>query len=139
MNISKPLLILGAAATLAVLTGCGSPGPAGSAPASSAVTRETASPSASPGAASTPSAAVAPAEITIKGFKYQGPESVAPGAVITVTNEDVEAHTVTADQGGAFDAAAKVGTQTFMAPTEPGSYPFHCLFHGNMHGTLVVK
>lgn len=61
------------------------------------------------------------------------------GAEITVTNEDIEAHTITADTGTAFDATIKVGTGTFRAPTEPGTYPYHCNFHGNMKGTLTVK
>jgi plastocyanin len=64
---------------------------------------------------------------------------VRPGATITVTNEDIEAHTVTADTGNAFDAIIKVGTGTFTAPTKPGTYPYHCIFHGNMKGTLTVK
>jgi plastocyanin len=28
---------------------------------------------------------------------------------------------------------------TFTAPNKPGNYKFHCTFHSNMHGTLVVK
>ena len=28
---------------------------------------------------------------------------------------------------------------TFTAPAAPGSYKFHCAYHSNMHGTLVVK
>jgi plastocyanin len=31
------------------------------------------------------------------------------------------------------------GTATFTAPSKPGSYPYHCKYHGNMHATLVVK
>lgn len=75
----------------------------------------------------------------IKGFKYQGAETVSPGAQITVINEDVEAHTITADTINAFDANIQVGTGTFTAPTEPGTYTYHCIFHGNMKGTLTVK
>lgn len=82
---------------------------------------------------------MAAAEILIKGFKYQGAETVSPGAEITVTNEDVEAHTITSDTGDAFDINVQVGTVTFTAPTEPGTYPYHCNFHGNMKGTLTVK
>ncbi|MFP5368576.1 MAG: cupredoxin domain-containing protein, partial [Actinomycetes bacterium] len=89
------------------------------------------------GTGSSPAAAAA--EILIKGFKYQGAETVSPGAEITVTNEDVEAHTITADTGNTFDANIEVGTGTFTAPTEPGTYPYHCNFHGNMKGTLTVK
>jgi plastocyanin len=31
------------------------------------------------------------------------------------------------------------GTTTFTAPIKPGTYPYHCNFHGNMKGTLTVK
>ena len=135
---------LAAAMALFALTGCGNPGMAGSGTASAptapptsapATTTGTAPPTASPGASST----AAPAEILIKGFKYQGAETVSPGATISVTNEDIEAHTITADTANAFDATIKVGTDTFSAPTQPGTYSYHCIFHGNMKGTLTVK
>lgn len=55
-------------------------------------------------------------------------------------NMDGEAHTVTADTGSAFDDKATAGAvTTFTAPSKPGSYPFHCTYHSNMHGVLVVK
>ncbi len=134
-----------AAAAVLALSGCGASGMSGSGttaaptqaeqfPSAPAATTEPApSPS---GMGSTPAAA---AEILIKGFKYLGAETVSPGAEITVTNEDIEAHTITADTGDAFDANIQVGTGTFTAPTEPGTYPYHCNFHGNMKGTLTVK
>lgn len=75
----------------------------------------------------------------IKGFKYKGAETVRPGAEIRVANEDIEAHTITADTGDAFDATIKAGTTTFTAPTKPGAYPYHCNFHGNMKGTITVE
>jgi plastocyanin len=28
---------------------------------------------------------------------------------------------------------------TFAAPTTPGTYPFHCRYHANMHGVLTVQ
>jgi plastocyanin len=77
--------------------------------------------------------------ITIKDFSFTTPPSVSPGATVTVHNEDGTAHTVTADKGKAFDDPATPGTSTFTAPTEPGSYPFHCNIHPEMHGTLVVQ
>ena len=64
---------------------------------------------------------------------------MSPGAETTVTNEDIEAHTITADTGDAFDVNTQAGSTTFTAPTEPGTYPYHCNFHGNMKGTLTVK
>jgi plastocyanin len=78
--------------------------------------------------------------VHIKDFDYQVPDSVSPGATVTVMNMDGEAHTVTADEGDAFDAQVTGdATGTFTAPMEPGSYPFHCTYHGNMHGVLVVR
>jgi len=71
---------------------------------------------------------------------YETPASVSPGATVTVMNMDGEAHTVTADTGSAFDVKAAPGASTtFTAPTKPGTYAFHCTYHSNMHGMLVVK
>jgi plastocyanin len=137
---------LAAAGLVLAVSGCGSPGMSGSGttaaptlteqfPSAPAATTEPAPSTSGPG--STPGAATA--AILIKGFKYQGTDTVSPGAEITVTNEDIEAHTITADTGSAFDTITKVGTTTFTAPTEPGTYPYHCIFHGNMKGTLTVK
>jgi len=112
------LLVCVLALAVAALAGCGSSGGSGS------------------GGSAGASASFV---ITIKDFGYTTPASVSPGATITVKNEDDTAHTVTADSGNAFDDQAPAGTSTFTAPTKPGSYPFHCTFHPEMHGTLVVK
>lgn len=78
--------------------------------------------------------------IHISGFRYTVPASVSPGATVSVMNMDGENHTVTADAGNAFDVKATAGTTvTFTAPKKPGSYPFHCTYHSNMHAVLVVK
>jgi len=77
--------------------------------------------------------------IHIKSFAYTGPDSVPAGGSVTVMNMDNEAHTVTADDGS-FNVVAKPGTSTtFTAPATAGSYPYHCTYHSNMHGTLTVK
>jgi plastocyanin len=113
------------AAALA-LAGCGSSGPsAGAAPGTSQAA----------GAGTATSAAV----ITIKDFAFTTPASVSPGAKITVHNLDGLAHTVSADNGNAFDSPAPAGNSSFTAPSKPGSYPFHCTIHPEMHGTLVVR
>ena len=79
--------------------------------------------------------------IHIDNYRYSVPVSVSPGEKVSVMNMDGEAHTVTADSGsGAFDDMAAAGSiTTFTAPSKAGSYPFHCAFHANMHGVLVVK
>lgn len=83
----------------------------------------------------------AAAVVTIKNFAYEVPASVQPGAMVKVTNSDQVAHTVTADQSDSlFNVTVDPGgSATFAAPSKPGSYKFHCTYHSNMHGTLVVK
>jgi plastocyanin len=72
---------------------------------------------------------------------YTVPPSVSPGQELTIVNNDEENHTVTADQDNLFDTrvSGSGGFSTFTAPTTPGTYPFHCKFHANMHGVLTVQ
>ncbi|MGC5583130.1 cupredoxin domain-containing protein [Ornithinimicrobium sp. W1679] len=78
--------------------------------------------------------------IVIEDFEYEVPDSVMPGAEITVRNEDGVGHTVTADEGDAFDVVVGPGEEvTFTVPDEAGEYPFHCTPHPNMTDTLVVE
>lgn len=78
--------------------------------------------------------------ISISGFAYTVPESVAPGATVTVVNADTDAHSVTSDPAGEFDATVSGKSDTtFAAPTRPGNYPFYCKFHRYMKATLVVR
>ncbi|MDQ0029571.1 cupredoxin domain-containing protein [Arthrobacter bambusae] len=126
----KAMMVVLATAALIALTGCGASGTGGQATASSPASSSAAPPGTSQ-----------QLTITIKDFGYQGPASVSPGAKITVKNDDAQAHTVTSDDGKAFDAAVDGGggTAQFTAPTTPGSYSYHCAYHSNMHGMLVVK
>jgi plastocyanin len=78
--------------------------------------------------------------IMIQDFAFASPRSVPAGSTVMVMNEDTEAHTVTADGNGGFDVTVPAhATKTFTAPSKPGRYPYHCSFHSNMHGTLVVR
>ena len=127
-----------AAALLVALSGCGSsdggPGSTPSTPSPAASSIAAVSTTGSPAGTS------ATVVITITNFAYQGPGSVSPGATVTVKNEDSQAHTVTSDQAGLFDAVVPGGGNVvFTAPTTAGSYAYHCTYHSNMHGTLVVK
>lgn len=81
--------------------------------------------------------------IVIKNFAFE-PSTlrVAPGARVTVRNEDSATHTVTAidPHGGAFDThdVNPGATASFVAPSAPGSYPYICQIHQFMHATLTV-
>jgi plastocyanin len=78
--------------------------------------------------------------VMIEDFSFSVPSSVKAGSSLMVMNMDSEAHTMTADSGDAFDVTVPPGkTVTVTVPDKPGSYPFHCSFHSNMHGTLRVR
>jgi plastocyanin len=134
MRTDRALGILGLVVMLSGTAGCG----AGSSTPSATGNPPSSTTSAGTATGSAPAASAT--AITIKDFAYQTPPSVSPGATVTVTNTDTAEHTVTADDGSAFDVEVKSsGTATFTAPSKPGTYPFHCTYHVNMHGTLTVK
>jgi plastocyanin len=140
MNPKNLLLAAVTTAALIGMSGCGSSSDsAKAAPPSKSSARTSPESSSSTSGKSAPSAAAA--MITIKSFAFQGPTSVEPGAQVMVMNSDSETHSVTSDTSGLFDANVDGGggTATLTAPTKPGSYPYHCKYHANMHGTLVVK
>jgi len=123
--------VLGAVAI--TVAGCGK----------SNVTEEPASTSASSSAASSAAPAspapAAAATISIAGFKFSD-ATVAPGAQVTVVNDDSAEHSVTSDTAGVFDVEVEGKRQaTFTAPTQPGTYLFHCTYHPSMHGVLTVQ
>jgi len=128
---------------LAGLSACSSGGSGSAAGSSSSsspsMSSSSMSSSKSPMASNSAMASSMNVTITIKNFGYSHTSKVMPGSKVTVKNEDATAHTVTADSGGAFDVTVDAGkSATFTAPGKPGSYPFHCTYHSNMHGTLTV-
>lgn len=123
----------------AVLSACGGSAKTSASSVSSVATSVTRSQSAAQSAAPSVSRA-SDITIHISNFKYGVPATVQPGQTVQVMNMDGEAHTVTADSTGGFDVNVGGGAvASFKAPTRAGSYPFHCMYHGNMHGVLVVK
>ena len=80
------------------------------------------------------------AMVDITDFMYKGAMTVKPGQMVMVTNDDSEAHTLTSDDTGIFAVTVQPGgSAMFDAPTKAGSYAYHCDFHANMHGSLVVS
>jgi plastocyanin len=92
-------------------------------------------------APSSTTAQAAGSEIVISNFAYTVPASVSPGQQLTIINNDSANHTVTADENNLFDVRVSGGggTESFTAPTTPGTYAFHCKYHANMHGSLIVQ
>jgi plastocyanin len=129
--------VLTLAACLA-LAGCAAAGPSGAAATTPPVT----------GTASS-TADVAPTSVAtggartlmIQNFLF-APEglTVAPGATVTVVNQDTANHTLT-EKDHSFDTGNIPGnaTGTFTAPTKAGTYPYICAIHPFMTGTLTVS
>lgn len=119
--------LLAGAGLVAVLalTACGGGSP----------TTAAASPSASSGHAAD--------TIVINSFAYKPVSlTVAPGATVQVHNEDSVTHTLTDKADPALFNTGDIGpgqTKTFTAPIKAGTYPYICLIHQFMAGTLVVS
>src|SRR3954452_7897624 len=131
---TRRLLLVPAACALVVAAtaACGASGAASSGGTSSAMSGMSSSSSGASGMAATGTT------LMIQKFAYKTPASVSPGAKVQIMNMDGEVHTVTADEGNAFDVTAPSGkTVSFSSPTKPGTYRFHCTFLTNMHGVLV--
>ncbi len=88
---------------------------------------------------SSDSAGAADSTVVVQNYTFPAVSTTA-GATLTLIDQDDEQHTVTADDGsfvgGPFNNKAP---GTLVAPSKPGSYPFHCEIHPTMHGTLVVR
>lgn len=94
--------------------------------------------SANTNTASAPQTAI----MSINNFNYvPGTLTVAPGARLTITNQDVVSHSVTSKTTGLFDSGliSKDGTTTLTAPTAKGEYEYYCTIHPSMSGVLVVQ
>jgi plastocyanin len=67
-------------------------------------------------------------------------KTVAKGTVVTWTNNDSYAHTVTSNDGTSFNSGNINGGGTFSyTASVAGTFDYHCLIHGiAMSGTLTV-
>ena len=80
----------------------------------------------------------------IKGFLYQpDPLEIAAGTTVVWTNQDAAPHTVThgtyVKRGGAFDSGTRTQGQSFAFTfAKAGNYPYTCIIHPEMIGTVKV-
>jgi plastocyanin len=128
--MKKVSMFVAAMALIAALvTGCG--GSSGSSKAS-----DTAGATSSEGS----QAAAAGPTITIANMDFGQPVTVTPGGQVNIVNNDSVEHSVTSDASGTFSQDVDGNEKgKLTAPSQPGEYPFHCKYHSNMHGTLIVK
>jgi plastocyanin len=84
--------------------------------------------------------ALAPPDVQIKNDAFAPSTlTVTAGETVTFTNDDDDAHTVTATDGSfdskGLDSSAR-WRHTFL---KPGTYTYYCQLHPFMKGTIVVK
>lgn len=81
------------------------------------------------------------ASIDIVDFDYEPPQTtVTAGTELTWTNTGVAAHTVTIDEGDTFASGEIAPDATFSTTLDqPGTYSYHCEFHPQMTGTIIVE
>lgn len=77
--------------------------------------------------------------VAISGFSYS-PETitVAVGDTVTWTNSDAQAHTATANDGSFDTDAINNGASQSVTFSTAGTFAYHCEFHADMAGTVVV-
>jgi plastocyanin len=116
--------LFGAGAILAFAAACGGPGAGPTATVAPSVV----------GCGGTDGTPVA-----IANFAYSPAQvTVSSGAVVTWTNSDTAAHTVTFDDGLDCGQIARDGTLSATFATA-GSFAYHCTIHPAMTGTVVVQ
>ncbi len=136
-HLPAPVLL----AVLAV-AGCGgggesTPSPAADAPAAPAAESSS---TATPSSAAPEAAAGGPEKVEIKDFDYDPDKlDVQVGTKVSWTNEDVANHTVTFDDDSEALGNQPTGKTVSFTFKKPGTYAYHCDYHPNMHGTVVVK
>jgi plastocyanin len=91
------------------------------------------------------SVSIVPGSSTLTDTAYQpNPVQVSVGTTVTWTNDDAQPHTATSGQNatpdGRFDSGIMAPQATFEHTfTEAGEYPYFCLLHPNMVGTVSVS
>jgi plastocyanin len=77
--------------------------------------------------------------INITGMSFPASTSVKKGTKVSWYNMDAMAHTVTSDDNTTFSSGNLASGATFSyVAAKIGSFPYHCNYHSNMVGTLVV-
>jgi plastocyanin len=96
-------------------------------------------------ATTTNSVSIVPGSSSLTTDAYQpNPLQVSVGTTVTWTNNDAQPHTATSGENvtpdGRFDSSILAPGATFEHTfTEAGEYPYFCLLHPNMVGTLSVS
>jgi plastocyanin len=128
----------GANATTTTTTG-------GGANATTGITGTTTGTGATGGEGGATGVSIVPGSSSLTTDAYSpNPVQVSTGATVTWTNDDAQPHTATSGEAvtpdGRFDSGIMAPGATFdFTFTEAGEYPYFCLLHPNMVGTVSVS
>jgi plastocyanin len=80
------------------------------------------------------------AEVNIVKFRYRPPAiRIQAGGMVTWLNSDVAPHTATVeDREGLDTGTLRTAESDAIVFRDPGTYPYICLFHPFMRGTVEV-
>jgi plastocyanin len=91
-------------------------------------------------ASSGDTAATGDVAVDIKDFMFMPAElDIAVGTTVTWTNSDSAPHTATQDGGGFQSNRLDQSASYSFTFDTAGTFEYHCEYHPNMHGTIVVK
>ena len=78
--------------------------------------------------------------VSIPGFLFSPPAlTIAPGDIVTWTNDHAFNHTTTSDDGLEWDSGILTPGQSFSHTfLADGAFPYHCAIHLSMTGTITV-
>lgn len=78
--------------------------------------------------------------VSIVNFAYDpSPLTVHVGDTVTWTNNDGTAHTVTSSDGSIQSGTLQSGQSFSYTFTTAGTFDYHCEFHANMTGQVIVQ
>ena len=72
-------------------------------------------------------------------FYEPDPIRVNVGQSVTWTNKDTDPHDVTANDGSFYSGPIPAGGSWSWTFTRPGTYPYFCTIHPDMHGEVIVS
>ena len=78
-------------------------------------------------------------DVSVVDFAFEpGTVTVPAGATVTWTNTGSRPHTVSADDGSFDSGRLDPGEQFSQTFDQPGTFAYHCGFHPEMQGSIVV-
>lgn len=72
-------------------------------------------------------------------FYEPDPIRVKVGTTVTWTNQDTDPHDVTAVDGTFYSGPIPADGSWSWTFTKPGTYPYFCTIHPDMHGEIIVS